>query len=149
MKRPTVEQETVAEKKRESENQIKIRYPKGIKESYDTVTPNSTSSSLKRNDLGIGNYESLIEERIISAMVHLTSPTSVLFHNLATVFSLLSSKAAVAAPPCLDLKKNVTCKNRFQALIGPTRSCKVVYAVKIDGNSRKQVKRNCTWKKAN
>ncbi|KAI3768486.1 hypothetical protein L2E82_19207 [Cichorium intybus] len=71
MKRPTVEQETVAEKKRESENQIEIRYPKGIQESYDTVTPNSTSSSLKRSDLGIGNYESLIEARIISAMVHL------------------------------------------------------------------------------
>ncbi|KAI3515625.1 hypothetical protein L1887_14526 [Cichorium endivia] len=71
MKRPTVEQETVAEKKRESENQIEIRYPKDIQESYDTVTPNSTSSSLKRSNLGIGNYESLIEARIISAMVHL------------------------------------------------------------------------------
>ncbi|KAI3700480.1 hypothetical protein L2E82_45110 [Cichorium intybus] len=35
------------------------------------------------------------------------------------------------------------------SLQGPTRSCKVVYAVKIHENSRKQMKRNCTWRKAN
>ncbi|KAI3723252.1 hypothetical protein L2E82_34711 [Cichorium intybus] len=86
----------MAEKKRESENQIKIRYPKGIQESYDTVTPNSTSSSLKRSDLGIGNYESLIEARIISAMVHLINHARVCQNGILSTHVQINKASSIA-----------------------------------------------------